>query len=229
MASKESNKKELMKSTIDLIVSHVNMVDRTGEAGNRYQALLSKMSYEEFNDFMLSLKNGDDILYVNIPNLSKKGVTFENNVKVAEKLGVQFFQRLRITDPNTGKKFITPKRYCVIDLPVRRQIQTIKTGISVADDDNHIDPTTGQVVGVSKSASLSSPEALILYSRGLNKSLEEMLKVRGGDTDAQRYAYTKLQQTGSVSLSEVEQLGTRATSTDTLSTYLKAMHIDNNL
>lgn len=221
------NKK--MKSTIELICSLCDKVDTGGDASNRYRTILSKMTDDEFHEFMLSLKNQDDVLYVNIPNLKEKHVTFENNVKVAKELGVDFFKRLSIVDPKTGKRFLTPQKYAIMHLPIRRQIQTISSGISVATDDSKIDPTTGQVVGDSQAASISTPETFILYSKGLEKSIVELTKVRGGDNDAMRYAYRKLNETGSSSIAEVMELGTRATSTVTLNNMLTAMHIDNNI
>lgn len=228
--AKDEKKLELRKkATIDMICTHVDLIDKSGEASERYRKLLTPMSLSQFDDFMRSLQSGEDVLYVNMPNLKKPSITFENNLKVAKSLGVEIFHQLKITDPKTGKRFLTPRKYAILHLPIRRQIQTIKSGISVAEDDNHINPTTGQVTGVSKAASISAPESFILYSKKLNKSIEELNKVRGGDTEAQRYAYNKLQQTGMVSLSELEQLDTRATSSDTLSTFFKAMHIDNNI
>lgn len=221
------NKK--MKTTIDLICDLCDKVDLGGEASKRYRTILSKMTPEEFDGFMTSLKNGEDVLYVNIPNLQKKHVTFENNIKVAKSLGVDFFKRLSIVDPKTGKRFLTPLKYAIFHVPVRRQIQTISSGISVATDESKIDPTTGQVVGTSQAASISTPETFILYSKGLQKSIVELTKVRGGDTEAMRYAYNNLNNTGSCSIEEVMELGTRATSTVTLNNMLTAMHIDNNI
>lgn len=218
-----------MKSTIDLICGLCDKVDLGGEASNRYRTILSKMTPAEFEEFMLSLKNGEDVLYVNIPNLQKKNVTFENNIKVAKSLGVDFFKRLSIVDQHTGKRFLTPLKYAIFHLPLRRQIQTIGSGISVATDESKIDPTTGQVVGDSQAASVSTPETFILYSKGLQKSIVELTKVRGGDTEAMRYAYNNLNTTGSCSIEEVMQLNTRATSTVTLNNMLTAMHIDNNI
>lgn len=225
-----TNKKlEKQKSTINHICKLVDMVDKSGEASKRYRKYLSAMSVDEFHQFMLTLKNGEDVLYVNMPNLQKHGISLENNLAVSEKLGVKFFQRLKIVDPTTGKRFLTPKKYALIHLPVRRQIQTIKTGISVPVDDKHVDTMTGSVTGVSRAAKLTLPENYVLYSKGLTESIKELMKVRGGDTDAQIVAYDKIHKTGNYSLAEIDQLGTRAISTITLNTLLKTIHIDNNI
>lgn len=226
MSDKAKKKKA---DTIDFIVKHVNMIDKSGEAGERYEKHLTAMSLEEFDKFMQSLKNKEDVLYVNIPNFHSKSVTLTNNLEVAKKIGVEFFQRLRITDPITKKTFLTPRKYAVLHIPVRRQIQTIKSGLSYAVDNSKIDPTTGQVVGESKSAALSAPESFILYSKGLNKSITELTKMRGGDIQAQRHAYRKLHEQGFVTVDEISMLGTRVISTETFSNYLKAIHIDNNI
>ena len=150
-------------------------------------------------------------------------------MKVSKELGINFFKRLYITDPHTGKRYLTNKSYAIFDLPVRRQIQTIKSGLSVATDTSKVDPTTGQVVGDSQAASISTPETFILYSKQLNKSIVELTKIRGGDNDALRHTYRRLEETGEATIEEAMRLGTTATSTVTLNTMLKAMHIDNNI
>ena len=225
----DKKKADKQKHIIDLICQKVDLVDKSKEASTRYRKYLSAMSTEEFHAFMLMLKNGEDVLYVNIPNLKDHGVSLDNNLKVAEKLGVQFYQRLKIIDPTTGKRFLTPRKYAVIHLPVRRQIQTIKSGISVPVDDKHIDTMTGQVTGVSRSAKLTLPENYVLYSIGLEKSIAELVKVRGGDTDAQLVAYDRIHKTGSFTLTEMLQLPSRAVSSVTFNNFLKTMHIDNNI
>lgn len=217
------------KETIELICSLVDKVDVSKEASTRYRKYLSAMSPEAFQDFMMKLKKGEDVLYVNMPNLKKHGVSLDNNLKVAKSLGVEFYKRLRVKDPTTGKTYLTPRKYAVIDLPVRRQIQTIKSGISVPTDDRHIDAMTGQVTGISRAAKLTTPENFVLYSKGLEKSITELVKVRGGDTEAQIEAYNQIYETGSFSLKEIQALNTRAVSSITLNNLLKTMHIDNNI
>lgn len=216
-------------STIDMICLYCDKIDKTKEASKRYRTVLGAMDDKAFHEFMESLKDGSDVLYVNVPNLKPKGISFENNMKVAKELNVKFFQRLIITDPKTKKEYLTPREYCILHLPIRRQIQTIESGLSVADDDSRVDPTTGQVVGSSQASSLSVPETFVLYSKGLINSNVEMTKIRGGDNDAMRAVYSSLIETGSANLQEGFSTGTRATSTETLGTILKAMHIDNNI
>lgn len=221
--------KQKREEVSKLIYDVLKQIDPSGQEANRYKTLFSKMNDKQFEEYMISLRDKQDVIYVNIPSLKKRTITFENNVKVAKKLGIDFFKRLKIVDPTTGKYFLTPHKYAIFHLPVRRQIQTIKSGLSTATDNNTIDPTTGQVVGDSKAASLSTPETFILYSKGLKKSIVELTKVRGGDNDAMRHIYRKLEQTGSATLEEAFDLGTRATSTETLNTYFRTIHIDSNL
>lgn len=216
-------------STIDMICTYCDKVDKTKEASKRYRTALEAMSDNEFHEFMETLRDGSDVLYINVPNLKPKGISFENNLKVAKELNVKFFQRLIITDPKTKKEYLTPREYCILHLPIRRQIQTIESGLSVAEDDSRVDPTTGQVVGASQAASLSVPETFVLYSKGLINSNIEMTKIRGGDNDAMRAVYNNLIETGTANLEDGFSTGTRATSTETLATVLKAMHIDNNI
>lgn len=220
---------EKQKKIIEMICEKVDKVDVSKEASTRYRKYLSKMSPEEFKEFMTLLKEGKDVLYVNIPNLKKHGVSLENNLKVAPELGVDFFKRLKVVDPTTGKQYVTPRKYMVVHLPIRRQIQTIQSGISVPTDNTHIDAMTGQVTGVSRAAKLTTPENYVLYSKGLHKSITELMKVRGGDVTAQIEAYNKIHEQGTFSLNQMSQLGTRATASTTLNILFKTMHIDNNI
>jgi hypothetical protein len=143
--------------------------------------------------------------------------------------GVQLFQSITQTDPVTGKRFTGIRKYLILHLPVRRQIQMITNKMSIQDADVKYDDLSGQVSSSNKGSSMSFPETLVLYSQGLDKTLEEFLKVRGGDQMAGRVVTEAVINQGEASLNLVENMGTRAKSSTTLSTYMKAMHLQNNL
>ena len=105
----------------------------------------------------------------------------------------------------------------------------ITNKMSIQDADVKYDDLSGQVSGSNKGSSMSFPETLVLYSQGLDKTLEEFLKVRGGDQMAGRVVTEAVINQGEASLNLVENMGTRAKSSTTLSTYMKAMHLQNNL
>lgn len=198
--------------------------------GNKeiYEEMLGKMTNAQFDDYMAKLDSGEETLPLTVPNLSKKRLSVERNLKVGKELGHDFFQRLWLTDPNTGTTYLTPIPYLVVDLPLRRQAQLLNKKISISEDAAHSDVLTGQATGPSKGASLSFPELQTLHAQGLDKTIEELIKFRGGDEVAFRAMDNELVQRGSVSLDAI-RTNSRVKSTETLATLLKAGHIETNL
>lgn len=153
----------------------------------------------------------------------------ENIDAAAAKVNIRLFQRLWLTDQTTGLLSLTPKPALVLTLPDRRQSQTRLKKSSNAHDNNHIDELTGQPTGDSKASSISNPQFLILLSRSLNNTMEEFAKVRGGDNKAFNYSNKVIHQRGNVTLAELRELGSRAKSSETLSSYWTAQHLGNNM
>lgn len=220
MANREAATAEIIKWVEELLPG----------GGNKelYEASLKKLTNAQFDEYMKKLENGEEVLSITAPNLSKHKLTVERNLKVAKKLGHNFFQRLWLTDPHSGTAYLTPIPYLVVDLPLRRQAQTLNKKISIPKSSDTADVLTGQATGPSKGASISFPELQTLHAQGLDKSIEELIKYRGGDEEAYRAMNKELVERGSVSLDSI-QTNTRVKSTETLSTFLKAAHIQNNL
>ncbi len=200
-----------------------------GQAVTDMKTVLDSLSDEQFDELMNKLESEEEILSIAIPNLGKDRLEVSRLLEVGKKLNHEFFERLWLTDAKTGVTYLTPEKYLVIDLPLRRQQQLLTEKISIPDNNRHVDEMTGQVTGDSKGASLSLPELQILRSQGLDRPILEMIKVRGGDERAQRAINRQIIETGSASLDSVLGAGTRVKSTETFSTLLKGMHLLNNL
>lgn len=202
-----------------------------GGQSEKFKALFADMSDAQFHKYMEDLRDGREILTVQVPNLTKTKLSIENNFKVAKELGHEFFQRLWLTDPATGRTYLTPRHYLVIDLPFRRQQQMLVKKSSIPETNRHVDEMSGQPSGDSHSSSLTFPELQVLYARGCNKSIEELIKFRGGDTKAFLAMNRVAAETGGVSLDAVSNsLGpTRVKSTETLGVLLQAAHLSHNL
>lgn len=190
---------------------------------------LDALTDAEFDAYMEKLGSGEEILPLYEPNFSENKITIERNFEIAKELGHEFFQRLWMTDPTTGQVFLTPERYLVIDLPIRRQQQMLIKKISVPEDNMHVDDLTGQPSGPSKGSKVSFPELQVLFAQGLDQSIEELIKFRGGDNKAYRAMYRDIVQTGAAKQEPIRKAGTRVRSTETLSILLKAMHLSNTL
>jgi hypothetical protein len=216
-------------AAIDYIVKYVNKILPNSENGKLIRESLEALSDTDFASYMDGLETGEEVVPMYVPNLSKARISIERNLEVAAELKHDFFQRLWWTDPITGTTFLTNEKYLVIDLPLRRQVQLLQKKYSIPDDNKHVDELTGQPAGVSKGSRLSFPEIQVLYAQGLDRTIEELIKYRGGDTKAFNAMNRSIVDTGGVSLDAISVNNTKVKSTQTLSTYLKAMHLANNL
>lgn len=213
----------------EFIIKYIDKLLPGSENPKLLRQSLEAMSDEEFDAYMGKLERGEEIIPLYAPNLGDKKLSVERNLKVAEELGHNFLQRIWWTDPSTGMTYLTPERYLVILLPLRRQIQLLQKKISIPEDNKHVDELTGQPAGASASSKLSFPELQVLFSQGLDRSIEELIKFRGGDSKAFNAMNRDIIDKGGVSLDSVAISATKVKSTQTLSTFLKTMHLDNNL
>ncbi len=211
------------------ILDALSLLDPTGDNTKLMKDNFSKMNDKQFDAYMQAIKEGKDYVSIVVPNMRKKrAITTDNTKKVAQKLGIQLEHQLWIVDPKTKLTYLTPIKYLVLHLPVRRQIQTLESKIAVAENNRKIDDMTDQVTRESGKSSISFPELLVLVASGQYRACEELLKVRGGDLAALNMSNTNIYSTGGFSLDAVASLGTRAKATETLSILLTAMHFDNN-
>lgn len=205
-----------------------------------YTETINNMTDEQLEHWIVAMENGvldyPDVtkpattISLIVPNLDKQHrLNITRNLKLAEKMGHDFFEQVWLTNPTTGQTTLSNRRYLCMDLPVRRQAQTLDTKISVADDDTQVDDFTGQVTGDSKGSSISYPEVQMLDAQGLPNTLNELLRVRGGDNEAWRLMKNNLIKYGSFSQEELATLDSRAKVNDAFARILEGMHIRNNL
>ena len=117
----------------------------------------------------------------------------------------------------------------VIDIPVRRQVQTSESSISVPGTKVTTDDLTNQPVGDANKARITTPEISGLSARDMKATLHEFLSVRGGNLKAMNTLDRDIIESGHGSLEAVLADGSRAKITDSLSTILTSMHIENNI
>jgi hypothetical protein len=202
------------KECIDFAVSIVEgMLPGTPNAEltrQRFEA----MSDEEFRETMIKFQKGEDILYLIAPNGAKVKLNTQRNIELGKKIGHDFFQRVWFTNPD-GSKYLSNDKYMIVRLPLRIQSQLISKKISIAKHNNTIDDLTGQPTGDS--------------ALGLDNTLIELMKLRGGDRGAFNSMNTLITRNGEVSIKSVLPYSTGVKSTDTLYTYLTSMHLQNTL
>lgn len=210
--------------------------------GDNYNAELTKkrldaMSDTEFDQYIRSLAKPtteeeiatQEILPFYAPNMKNPRVTMENLMKLADEIGHPFFEQLWLTDPQTNKVFLTPQKYLVADMIVRRQAQMLTKKSSIPENARHVDEMSGQVTGKSKGSKISFPELQAQLAQGLENTLIEEIKVRGGDRSAQVEFDRQLIENGEASITDVVEPGQVSKSTSNVAILLRGMMIDTNL
>lgn len=212
----------------------LKMIEKIVPGGENRKILeesLAKLNEKEFSALMDDYASGKDRMVVYLPNLSKTAkVSVENNLKIAEELGHDFFQQLEVHSPVKGEgSYLTPNKFMVIPLPARRQAQLLYKKLSVPEHSKSIDQLTGQAAGASRSARISFPELQILKGSGLDDPILELMKYRGGDIKGFDAMNKIIAQHGTASMASLEQYSSGVESTRTLNTFLRAMHLHSTL
>lgn len=199
--------------------------------GNRkiYEDLFASMSDEAFAEFIDKLKTGKARLAIIAPNMASSKLSVERNLALAKELGHEFFQRIWMDGKAGAPKYLSAVPYLVVDLPLRRQAQLLVKKISIPEDNRSVDNLTGQPTGASKGSKISYPEIQILAALGLDDTITELIKYRGGDQKGFIAMNDSIARTGGVSQKALEPLNTKVKVTQTLSTYLTAMHLHSTL
>lgn len=194
-----------------------------------YKQKFAAMSDEEFATFIEDLDKKETRLCIVAPNFGKHQLQMENIFAVCDKIGYKLFQRIQMPAMNGKPAYLTPNPYMVISLPLRRQAQIKEKKISVPEDNNSVDNFTGQPTGKSKGSKISHPEVQVLASLGLEHSLEELMKYRGGDEKGGNAMNTMISRTGGVSMTAIAPYAGMVRSTKTMYSMLTGMHLRNSI
>ena len=199
--------------------------------GNKalYEEAFKNMSDSDFEQFIVDLEQGKRRLPILVPNFKQSKMTTKRNIELGKKYGFKFTQRIWMDGANGAPKYLTPNEYLILELPVKRQAQVLINKISIPKNTNTIDDLTGQPAGDSKGAKLSFPEVQVLAGQGLDETLTELFKYRGGDTDGFRLMNQQIFETGEVDLMDLATVDTEVESLATLRTLLTSMHLSNTL
>lgn len=217
------------KAAEQFIIKYIDALMPGSENKSIYENFFKKMSDEEFDAFMAKLKQGKAKLSIIAPNFGKQKLNVKRNLDLAKELGHNFFQRIWVDGKGERPTYLTPIPYMVVDLPLRRQAQLLIKKISIPEDNKTIDMVTGQPTGPSKGSKISYPELQVLAAMGLDNSLVELLKFRGGDTKGFIAMNKMISLRGGVSLNAIERFAGGVESTKTLKAFLTAMHLSNTL
>jgi hypothetical protein len=217
-----SKRKEAEEFWLNLI----NELDPGNPNVEYYKEQFARMTDKEMD----ALVNSNHNLPYYAPNFVAKDVDLARALEVGKRiLGIEFFQHLQLTDPETGVEYITPERYLILMTTVRRQSQHVSKGLTVSDNSTFTDTLTGQAAGPSKTTQFTYPEIIKIDSDGLPEMLKELVNVRGGNVEGYQLFKQRLERDGEISLSEIDTLGTRPKAVDVLKDLLLGMHLNSNL
>jgi hypothetical protein len=211
------------------IIKYIDKIVPGGENKQLYVDLFASMDDKQFEVFIEQLSSGEKKLAVITPNFSKNSISIQRNFDVAKELGHDFFKRIWVPQKGNVPSYLTPIKYLVVDLPIRRQAQLLDKKISVPEDNNSVDNMTGQPTGKSKGSRMSYPEIQVLAALNMEVALTELLKYRGGDQKGFNAMNTMISRTGKVSLKAIEPFSSGVKSTQSLSAMLNGMHLKNTI
>lgn len=217
------------KAAEDFILKYIDKILPDGKNKIIYQSLFASMDDAAFAEFMTDIESGAKTLPIIAPNFSDESLSTERNLSIAKEIGYNFFQRVWIEGDGDTPTYLTPIPYLVIDLPLRRQAQLLVKKISIPEDNKSVDDFTGQPTGKSKGARVSYPEVQVLAAMGLNNSLVELMKYRGGDVKGFNAMNDSISKQGAVSMKSIEKFASGVESTRVLKTFLNCMHIKSTL
>lgn len=205
----------------------LNTLDPGGSNVKRITEMIDNMSDAQFTEYMTALRDKREQMFIYSPNLKNK-ITMRSIMAAAAITKTDCFEQVWLIDNATGKRYLTSHKYMILNLPVRRVKQFLMDKMSVPESDKKTDLLTGQVVKPDKGSSVSLIEMQLIADKGLDLSIYELLKARGGDVHAYAEYSGQMLETGRVDLRSLSSDSTPRSAV-IAGVYLKAMHIDNNL
>lgn len=213
------------KKVQDRILSVVKDIDSTGTNTEYYTQLFAKLSDKDFDDYMKRIRDGEDVLVYYAPNMMCHN-DINKLIALTHKYDVKLFERLRLYSVATNTYYYTPRKFLILQLPVRRFSQFVDHKLSVAEGDKRIDMLSGQVVKPDQASKISQIEVQTLFARGLKSTIREVTKFRGGDVVAFGEFKRELEEHGSATIAQ--DTGSVARSAVTLDVFYSGMHIEAN-
>ncbi len=195
----------------------------------RYKTYLEGLSHPAFDQYMQDLASGKKYLTLTAPNFGKTNLNLERNYALADKLGVNFHHRLWMEGDDDTPTYLTPIPYLVVKLPFRLASQRLDKKKSIPKTQRVVNPLTGQPTGDSKGAAISYPELRVCAAMGLEKTMVELMKYRGGDARGNAALNASLMRTGRATQETLKHFAGGVESTATLKTFLASAMLRSTL
>jgi len=188
-----------------------------------YEDTILKMSDSEFEEYMINLREGKEILGVVIPN-NTPNIT--PNINLCREFGKEPFQRTVIEVPGTNIKTLTDVKSMFMYTPIRKVSQAMAKKIRIAKKRGSVNKLTGQPSGDSAVSKIVAGEFLIHASTNFGSVVKEIGTGRTGDEGGVNAIEAYILKYGSVNLDEVSEHADGNTVTKTIDALFKGIHVD---
>ena len=226
------NRIKSRKKTEAFILNYIGKITHNNENNLKiYKEMFKRLSDKEFDKFMHTIADDKNCLQIFVPNGGDVKIDTKNNFNIGKELGVKFFHHLTYKYPEGSDEVnhTTDITFAVLELPVRRVSQVMEKSMYAGETTASRNVYTGQVTGASSASNMTLPEAQLLVGMGLEKTLKEIMKYRGGDQGGERALNASLDKYGEAKHELLDDYSTGVVSTATLHSYLNAMRLTNNL
>ena len=188
-----------------------------------FSNMIDSLSEAEMDALVDDLESGKKVIPIIVPNGSN-AIDYNNNLDVIERLDLPLHQRIITT--TDGVDTMSPIKFLVMEIPLKKPIQMVDKKRSIPKDTNSRNEMTGQVTGDSKSMSATSPEIPLMAGNGMYKGIIELTKYRGGDINAE-IALDRMAELGMpIDQDVLERYSSGPEVNNTLKQLLLSMHID---
>lgn len=222
--------KQNRKKTEDFILTYIDKILPGSPNRTLYENYFRTLSDTEFEQFIMDLDSGKRQLFITAPNFSPFKLSVENNIKIAKELNHDYFHQLWISETAECPRYLTPIKYFVVDLPGRRASQSLVKKISIQETDKTVDILSGQPTGDSrKGAKISFPELQVMAAMGLDNTVIELMKYRGGDLKGRNAFNAMIDRHGVANLEVLSNYASGVESVKSLKVFLTCAHLKNTL
>lgn len=216
------------KKAEEHLLTYMGRLTKGGYNQRIYEGLFKKFNDSQFDAFVQKVEEGRP-LSIWFSNFDREEMLdWDNLLQMCEDYGYNPEQHLIVYDTDTGARTVTPVKYIVGNVEVRKQRQHFFKKFGASKDDSQVDDLTGQVISQSQAASLSAPEVGVLMELGLNTTAHELYNVKGGDVGALKAYKNDLISTGKTTAIGSMRQGTGVKSLRTAQSFLRGRMLDNN-
>lgn len=191
----------------------------------RYKRYLEGLSKKDLDQYFKDLKEGTKWITLTAPNFGKSNLDIERNFKVAEKLGLEFYKKVWMPAEGDNPQYLSPIPRLCVHQPFRLASQRVDKKRAVPKHQRSLNALTGQATNASKGAGYSFPEIRLARAMGLDSSIVEMIKYRGGDLRGHAALSASLLRTGRASINALKHYASGVESTARIRTYFNCMHL----